>query len=402
MYTWALWVHFAQTRTMIVYFGTHYCQLSQKPLHWDIMDSSPPFNPSIPFDSLPHIPPPDSEYQTVELLRLEARARAAVSELKGYANTIPNQAILINAIVLREAKDSSEIENIVTTQDELYRAVASGAGGAADPEAKEVLRYREALWCGFRKVEQRGILTIPDIIEIQAIIVENNAGIRRTPGTALVNDRTSETVYTPPQDEHRIQNLLSNLAEYLNGDDDSLLKSGIIHYQFESIHPFYDGNGRTGRIINVLYLVLKGHLDIPILYLSSFFIERRPDYYHLLRGVTAESAWKPWLSFYLTAVETTARQTIRTVRRIKEQLDITVELVRKELPRIYSRELVETLFEHPYCKTSFVEQNVGVERKAASRYLHQIEEIGVLELQKIGRENIYINRELMRLLADAT
>ena len=367
-----------------------------------MMESHRTFEPSRPFDSLPRIPPPKSAYETVDLLRLEAQARAAVSELKGYANIIPNQSILINAIVLREAQDSSEIENIITTQDEVYRAAAADASAAANPEAKEVLRYREALWYGFRKVQQRGILTIPDIIEMQSIIVENDAGIRRTPGTALVNDRTMETVYTPPQDENHIRNLLSNLAEYLNADDPSLVKSGIIHYQFESIHPFYDGNGRTGRIINVLYLVLKGHLDIPILYLSSFFIARKPDYYRLLRGVTAESAWKPWLTFYLNAVEATARQTIATVRAIKEQLDSTVELVRRELPRIYSRELVETLFEHPYCKTNFIERSVGVERKAASRYLHQLEAIGVLELQKIGRENIYANRELMRLLAEKT
>ena len=358
------------------------------------------FEPTKPFDSLPPIPPPESLWRTVELMQLEAGARAAVSELKGLANIIPNQAILINAIVLREAKDSSEIENIITTQDELYRAAAMGAPAAPNAEAKEVLRYREALWHGFGQVKELGLLTVSDIIEIQRIIVENDAGIRRTPGTALVNDRTGETVYTPPQGEGRIRDLLDNLVAYLNGEDDSLLTSGIVHYQFESIHPFYDGNGRTGRIINVLYLILKEHLDIPILYLSSYITEHKEEYYRLLRAVTAESDWGAWLSFYLTAVEATARRTIATVRRIKDLLDSAVDTVRRALPRIYSKELVETLFEHPYCKNSFVERSVGVERKAASRYLHQLEGIGLLELRKIGRQNIYINRELMRILAD--
>lgn len=367
---------------------------------WYAMNSKGTFDPGKPFNDLPRIPPPEPHWRRVELLEREARARGAVSELKGLANIIPNQTILINAIILREAQDSSEIENIITTQDELYQAAAMVAPAASNAQAKEVLRYREALWHGFRRVKQRGVLTVPDIIEIQQIIVQNDAGIRRTPGTALVNDTTGETVYTPPQGEGRIRDLLDNLAAYLNGEDDSLLKSGVVHYQFESIRPFYDGNGRTGRIINVLYLVLKGHLDIPILYLSSYITEHKQEYYRRLQAVTSDSDWTGWLSYFLTAVESTARQAIATVRGIKYLLDKAVDTVRRELPRIYSKELVETLFEHPYCKNSFVERSVGVERKAASRYLHQLEEIGLLELRKIGRENIYINRELMRLLAE--
>ncbi len=359
------------------------------------------FDPIKPFNDIPSIPPDPGLYETSKLLKLEARARGAVSELKGYAHVIPNQEILINAIVLREAKDSSEIENIVTTQDQLYRASAVGSAKSIDPAAKEVLRYREALWDGFHKVKSRGILTIPNIMEIQRIIVENDAGVRKTPGTALVNDRTGETVYTPPQDESRINTLLSNLATYLNDDDDSIAKSAIIHYQFEAIHPFHDGNGRTGRIINVLYLVLKQHLEIPILYLSSQIIAKRSDYYRLLRGVTSNEAWEEWIEFYLSAVETTARQTIRTIQRIKGLLDETIENVRSRAPRIYSKELVETLFEQPYCKTAFIERATGVERKAASRYLHQLEDIGLLQGRKIGRENIFVNTALTRLLADA-
>ena len=360
------------------------------------------FDPTQPYDDLPDLPAPSQCFETPQLLHQEARARAAVAELKGYAHVIPNQAILINAIVLREAKDSSEIENIVTTQDELYRTLTANSDNAADPEAKEVLRYREALWHGFQRVNQRKIITIPDILEIQRIIVENDAGIRRTPGTALVNDRTGKTVYTPPQNPDRIQALLSNLAGYLNDEDDSLTKSAIIHYQFESIHPFYDGNGRTGRIVNVLYLILKGHLDIPILYLSTHIIENKSKYYRLLRAVTAEEAWSDWIEFYLAAVETTARKTLATVRMIKEQMDETVEFVRKQAPRIYTKELVETLFEHPYCKSAFVERSVGVERKAAARYLHQLQDLGVLEMQKVGREHIYVNTKLMQCLASIT
>ena len=359
------------------------------------------FDPNQPFNDIPLLPVDRAFCESPRLLKLEARARAAVSELKGYAHVIPNQDILINAAVLREAKDSSEIENIVTTQDQLYRASALSSAGTVDPAAKEVLRYRAALWYGFGRVKSRGILTIPDIMEIQRIIVENDAGLRRTTGTALVNDRTGETVYTPPQGESKINKLLSNLAECLNNNDESITKSAVIHYQFEAIHPFYDGNGRTGRIINVLYLVLKKHLEIPILYLSSRIITQRADYYRLLREVSSGGAWEEWTAFYLRTVETTAQQSIRTIARIKEQLDYTVDYVRSRAPRIYSQELVETVFRQPYCRSAFIERAAGVERKAASRYLHQLENIGLLEKRKIGRHNIFINTALLRLLSDS-
>jgi len=364
------------------------------------MRKQPDFDPELPYDALPPVPPQSHVTETPAVLKLEAQARAAIAELKGFANIIPNQAILANAVVLREAKDSSEIENIVTTQDQLYRAVASGTGKTLDPAAKEVLRYREALWRGFNKVKERSILTIPDIVEIQRIIVHNDAGIRKTPGTALVNGKTGQVVYTPPQDPERIRDLLSNLAEYLNDDENSLAKSAVIHHQFESIHPFHDGNGRTGRIINVLYLILRGHLDIPILYLSSYIIEKKGEYYQHLQDVTRNGAWEEWILFILQAIESTARRTIETVRQIRGQLDSTVEYVKRNAPKVYSRELIETLFENPYCKNEFVERAVGVERKAASRYLHALQDIGVLAMRKIGRENIFINTELMRLLQE--
>lgn len=254
---------------------------------------------------------------------------------------------------------------------------------------------------GVGAIKKREMLTVNDLVAVQGIIVENDAGIRRNPGTALVNDRTGEVIYTPPQRETRIRDLLNNLTEYLNDDDDSLAKSAILHYQFETIHPFYDGNGRTGRIMNVLYPILKNHLEIPILYLSSYIIRNKADYYRLLLAVTTGREWEPWILYFLKGIELTAKATTEKVRQIKELMDETIEYVRSSSPKIYSKELVETLFLHPYCKTSFVETGAGVERKAASRYLHELKDTGVLELSKIGRENIFINRRLMELLRES-
>lgn len=356
------------------------------------------FDPQKPYDDLPYIPPAKEKYETVEILKQEARSRAAIAELKGIANIIPNQAILINAIVLQEAKDSSEIENIITTQDELYKAITLKTKKNIDAATKEVVNYREALKSGSDIITKKGFLSINDIVEIQKVIVENDAGIRRIPGTALVNDARNETIYTPPQDQEKINLLLKNLTEYLNDEDNSLTKAAILHYQFESIHPFYDGNGRTGRIINILYLLLKEYLDIPILYLSSYIINHKAEYYRLLIEVTQSDLWDEWILYFLKAIEVTARETIVKIQNINNLIDDTIALVRKKAPKIYSKELVETLFVYPYCKNEFLVEAVGVERKAASRYLHNLEDIGILKLYKIGRENIYININLMNLL----
>ena len=365
------------------------------------MKSQRVFDPKQPFDDLPSVPPYKIEYEKVEVLKQEALSRAAVAELKGIAHIIPNQNILVNAIVLREAKDSSEIENIVTTQDEIYKAITLNTKRTIDPAAKEVVRYREALWHGTQAIKRKRLLSIGDIVRIQSIIVGNDAGIRTTPGTALVNDSNNEIVYTPPQNEQRIKDLLQNFANYLNDNDDSLTKSAILHYQFEAIHPFYDGNGRTGRIVNVLYLILKQHLDIPILYLSSYIIGRKSEYYRLLLEVSSDYQWDKWILYILKGIEATAKVTIEKLRAIKELMDQTIEFVRQRAPKIYSKELVETLFVHPYCKNEFIEKSTGVERKAASRYLHKLSEIGVLDTNRIGRENIFINKKLMQLLRDA-
>jgi len=355
------------------------------------------FDPRKPNNDLPLLPPDTRKTESVAILKQEAKASAALGELKGLAKIIPNQAILINAVVLQEAQDSSEIENIITTRDELYRAMSQGAK-VPDAQTKEVMHYRRALFEGFKRIQERGVLTIADIIAIQELLVQNDAGIRAQPGTALVNDRTNEVIYTPPLGVDQINRLLGNLVEYLHGEEDSLSKLAILHYQFESIHPFYDGNGRTGRIVNVLYLAMKGYLDIPILYLSSYIIKNRSRYYSLLLGVTKEENWSDWILFILKGIELTARETIEKVNQIKSEMDRTIDFVRENAPKIYSKELVEMLFVNPYCKVELVVSSIGVERKAASRYLHQLAEIGVLEEQKIGKENIFVNKRLMEIL----
>jgi Fic family protein len=336
------------------------------------------------------------------VLRREAEARQALAELKGVANIIPNQAILINAIALREAKDSSEIENIVTTQDKLYRAVAASSSTTVDASTKEVVRYRSALRIGEDLVRDHGFLSVNHVIRIQTEIIGNSAGLRVTPGTALVNDRTGEVIYTPPQDPDVIRRLLSNFADYYNSDAASLADMAVLHYQFETIHPFLDGNGRTGRILNVLYLILKGYLDIAILYPSSYIIEHKDEYYRFLRAVTAAREWEQWIQFMLDAIQATSVDTIARVREIRDELDRTIDEVRTALPRIYTKELVETLFVHPYSKIEFLVSALGVERKAASRYLRSLEELGLLASKKIGREKIYVNVRLMTILSRET
>jgi len=355
------------------------------------------FNPEIPNNNLPLLPPENNAIETIKILKQESKASAAIAELKGIANIIPNQSILINAIVLQEAKDSSEIENIITTSDDLYKAV-SDTIVKHNSSTKEVMYYREALYEGYKQVHERNLLSINDIIYIQKILVQNEAGIRNTPGTTLINDKTNKIIYTPPQNEIVINTLLRNLVEYLNNEEKSLTKMAILHYQFESIHPFYDGNGRTGRIINILFLILKGYLDIPILYLSSYIIKNKNKYYELLLNVTINNNWEDWIIYILQGIEETANETIIKIKKIKKLLDKSIEIIKEQVPKIYSKELVETLFVNPYCKVEFITSSIGIERKAASRYLHQLKDIGILDIYKVGKENIFINRELVELL----
>lgn len=353
-----------------------------------------------PHRTLDKLPPPREKVETLGILRQTNKSTAALAELKGIAQTIPNQTMLINAIVLQEARDSSEIENIITTQDELYKALTIKQTRIT-AEAKEVVNYRKAIFHGFDLIKNQGFLRVNDIVSIQQELIDNNAGIRNTPGTVLKNDKTGEVVYTPPQEKSEILDLLSNFVNYLNQNDDNLsplINLAILHYQFESIHPFYDGNGRTGRILNILYLILNGLIEKPILYLSSYIIKNKPEYYRLLNKTNKTGNWEEWVLFMLKAVEITSKDTIDRISKIKNQLDKTIIEVQLKSPKIYKKELVELLFEQPYSKIEFVVDKLNVERKAASRYLRELENIGILESQKVGRETLYINKQLIEIL----
>ena len=353
-----------------------------------------------PYLSLDTLPPNREEVETIKVLRQVSKAATALAELKGIAKTIPNQAMLVNAIVLQEAKDSSEIENIITTQDELYKALTVKNTNIT-PETKEVVNYRRAIFVGFDIIQKQGFLRVNDIVTIQQELVENTAGVRSTPGTVLKNDKTGEVVYTPPHDKQEILELLSNFIFHYNQNEQDLnplISLAILHYQFESIHPFYDGNGRTGRILNILYLILNGLIEIPILYLSSYIIQNKPEYYRLLNQTNKTGRWEEWILFMLKAVESTSIQTIERISLIRNLLEKTLVKVQKESPKIYQKELVELLFEQPYSKIEFVVNRLKVERKAASRYLKELENIGVLKSYKVGRETLYINKELIEIL----
>ena len=348
---------------------------------------------------LKKLPPERKKLETVKILRQLSKTAQSLGELKGIAKTISNQAILINAVVLQEAKDSSEIENIITTQDELYKALASKRKQPL--QVKEVINYRKAIFTGFELIKQQGFLRIKDIETIQKTIVENNAGIRAMPGTVLKNDQTGEIVYTPPQEKDEILDLLNNFLEHFNinqTDLHPLITLAILHYQFESIHPFYDGNGRTGRILNILYLIINDLLDIPILYLSSYINETKSNYYKYLNQVNKTDQWEDYILYMLKAVEKTANNTIEKINKIKNQLDVTIEKVKEAAPKVYRKELVELLFEQPYSKIEFVVDKLKVERKAASRYLKSLENIGVLKSEKLGREILFLNTELVEIL----
>ena len=319
------------------------------------------------------------------------------------ARLIPNQQILINALTIKESKDSSEIENIITSEDELYNTIHA-KGYQSTPQAKEVVNYRVALNRGTQMIKEQGFLRVNDIIELQSLIVGNDAGIRSTSGTVLKSDRTGQVVYTPPQDRDEIHQLLSNFIEHFNqiksSQPDPLIAMAILHFQFESIHPFYDGNGRTGRILNVLHLILNELLEIPVLYLSSNIIKSKERYYMLLNSTNKTNEWEPWILYMLKIVELTAEQTIAKINAITMLLDSTIDLVKRNASKIYRKELIEVLFEHPYSKIEYLVRHLGVERKAASRYLKKLEALDILESHKIGRETIYVNKDLMKILKE--
>jgi Fic family protein len=352
-----------------------------------------------PYNQLPLLPPDREKIETVKVLRQLVKSSVALAELKGLAMTLPNPSILLNAVILKEARASSEIENVITTQDKLYQAL-SVKGVEPDPATKEVLRYREAALFGFNFIKQKGFLSTNAIISIQKILEENNAGIRKLPGTALRNAATNKVIYTPPDEYDTILNLMKNLESYLNDQDDisPLIKMAVQHYQFESIHPFYDGNGRTGRIINVLYIILHELLETPILYLSDYIINTKSDYYRLLQEVRTKNKWEDWVLYMLKGVEDTSHETIAQIKAIQKLFVSVQEKIKKEAPKAYDKELIEILFEHPYCKIEILTTRLKISRITASKYLKQLEDIGVLKSKQVWKETLYINTKLFELL----
>ena len=355
--------------------------------------------PMIPPFSLPPLTTLDpARFESAVILKRLAAASRQLAELKGVAASIPNQAILINSLGMQEAKDSSAIENIVTTHDELFRDAAFPEDGSA--AAKEVLRYRQALRVGFELVRSSGVLTNNHILTVQRELERNDAGFRRLPGTVL-KDGAGRVVYTPPQDGREVEALMADLERFVNEDAfsaDPLTRMALIHHRFESIHPFFDGNGRTGRIINVLYLVKEGLLDIPVLYMSRYIVRTKREYYRLLQAVRDDDAWEDWVLYMLTAVEETAREGIATVEAIRRALLDVKHRVRSGY-KFYSQDLVNNLFAYPYTKIQFVEEDVGVSRDTASKYLEALTAGGILRKLRVGRSNFYINVALYDILA---
>ena len=334
----------------------------------------------------------------LEQLTLSSRALA---ELKGYSNTIPNMHILINAVTINEAKDSSAIENIVTTHDDIYKVLTES--GYKEENAKEVVDYRNAIWLGYEQIKKDGYINTNTIVKIQGTIEHNNAGIRKLPGTELKNSITGETIYTPPQSEEEIITYLKNLEDFINNREDvidPLIKVSLIHYQFESIHPFYDGNGRTGRILNILYLVLNNLIDSPILYLSKYINKTKQEYYKLFNEVRNNNNFENWILYILKGIEITSKETILLIEKIQNEMENYKEEFKSKLPKIYSKELLESLFYEVYTKIAYIEKACNVTRITATSYLNQLEEVGLLESEKVGRERLYKNTRLIKLLSE--
>ncbi len=354
---------------------------------------------------IPLLPLPyDLETKTV--LRQANKANRKLAELKGVAQTIPNERILISSLTLQEAKDSSAVENIVTTQDDLYRAGLDANFTLIGAATKEVLFYREAINEGFKLVRNKNILALNDIKRIQEVLEQNSVGFRTTPGTQLKRSSDGAVIYTPPQDGQRIVELMSNLEQFINDDElcpiDPLVKMAIIHHQFESIHPFYDGNGRTGRIVNILYLVTSGLLDLPILYLSRYITHNKAEYYEriqAIRNATGDNSaqWKAWILYMLRGVEQTAEETIALVKNIGKLMTEYKNIIRPAFGGKYSHELLNGLFYHPYTKIGHLESNMQVSRQTAAKYLDRLASLGLLQKERMGKENYYINTKLMEL-----
>jgi len=344
----------------------------------------------------------DRDVETRAVLKSLPSAHAALAELKGIASAMPNQSILINTLGLQEAKDSSAIENIITTHDDLYKSELNLDSFKA-LNAKEVQNYVAATKTGFDLISKTGSLTNRIVLKIQEVLEGNNAGFCKLPGTALKNTSTGETIYTPPQDPQEIRDLMANLEKFINDrescDFDPIVKMAIIHYQFESIHPFYDGNGRTGRIINILYLIQEKLQDLPILYLSSYIIKNKSDYYRLLQEVRTKNNWEEWLLFMIRAVDQTSRETIDLIIKIRE-LMMNYKRALRDNYKFYSQDLLNNLFKHPYTKIEFIQRDLNVSRITAANYLNRLADDKLLTKKKLGTANYYVNNPLFKLLSE--
>jgi len=367
-----------------------------------------PYDRNKPYNSLPLLSPDDDKVETKEVLKALNNANKALAELKGIAKKLPNQSMLVNTIALREAKASTEIENIFTTDDELYKALTISEYGLKG-NAKEVLRYRQALWKGYNDIQKNPALTIETLIEIYQEIKQVNDGIRPPQTETIILKRgsgqlTGEVVYTPPRGKHVIQQKLLNLIEYINDDSkypyDPLLKIAISHYQFEAIHPFRDGNGRAGRILSILLMIQKQLLDVPILYLSAYILREKDEYYELLKNVTILGKWSSWIIYILKAIEETSRYTINKIEEIDRLFSRTTELVNEKHPLI-RKEFIEKLFEQPYISPKKMVDNNTKSLNTAKKYLKQLEDIGVLIPEKIGKEIVYLNIDLYNILSES-
>jgi Fic family protein len=356
------------------------------------------YNKEKPYNNLPKLPP-NADIETKNILKAALLATRALAELKTRGNLLPNQSLIIDSLVLLEAKSSSEIENIFTTHDKLYQADI--LDNNSDPHTKEVRKYKEALWHGISLIKNRPLST-NTFIEVMRAIKENDSGIRKTIGTKIAFS-SGQLIYTPPEGYDVIVSLLNNLDEYIHANDniEPLIKMAVIHYQFEAIHPFADGNGRTGRIINILYLIQEKLLDAPILFLSNYIIKNKTAYYQGLQNVTENNDWENWIVYILNAVEKVAYETITLIDEIRQAMKDFQVIIEDKAKTIYSKDLLEVLFEQPYCTISaLVERNI-VRRAAASRYLKKLEEIGLLLSVKVGNNLIYLNPRLMNILSKA-
>lgn len=366
-----------------------------------------PYDRNKPYNQLPLLPPPDEKIITVKMMQAVNKANKALAELKGFAKKLPNQSMLVNTISLREAKASTEIENIFTTDNELYKAL-SGNDTGLKGNSKEVLRYRQALWEGYQYIQEKGKLDKNLMIKLYQEIKEVRDGIRPPQTETKIKKRGSgilggTVVYTPPRGEKIIEEKLDNLINYINEDNkynyDPLIKLAVSHYQFEAIHPFRDGNGRTGRILSILLMIQKELLDVPILYLSAYIIEHKDDYYALLNKVTTSRSWEEWILYMLQAVEETANYTLNKIYEIDHLFQKTQELIGNKLPHI-RKETIEKIFEQPYVSPkSLLDQNIK-SLNTAKKYLGQMEQLGIMVSEKVGKEIIYLNIDLLNLLSE--